>query len=120
MEIERTTFGTITIDGKTYEHDVIIRLSGEVARRKKKLSKKYYGRSHEQKPESALKTSIGAIVRADRWRKSETALGQKAKIRGNRRISALASRADVSSYEYTPLRVTQREASQSCHLMRLD
>jgi hypothetical protein len=42
MEIERTTFGTITIDGKTYEHDVIIRLSGEVATRKKKLSKKYY------------------------------------------------------------------------------
>ena len=46
MEIERTTFGTITIDGKTYEHDVIIRLSGEVVRRKKKLSKKYYGTSH--------------------------------------------------------------------------
>ena len=46
MEIERTTFGTITIDGKTYEHDVIIRLSGEVARRKKQLSKKYYGTSH--------------------------------------------------------------------------
>ncbi len=46
MEIERTTFGTITIDGKTYEHDVIIRLSGEVAGRKKKLSKKYYGTSH--------------------------------------------------------------------------
>jgi hypothetical protein len=34
------------LDGKTYEHDVIIRLSGEVARRKKKLSKKYYGTSH--------------------------------------------------------------------------
>src|SRR6202047_1388480 len=46
MEIERTTFGTIMIDGKTYKHDVIIRLSGEVARRKKKLSKKYYGTSH--------------------------------------------------------------------------
>ena len=46
MEIDCTTFGTITIDGKTYEHDVIIRLSGEVARRKKKLSKKYYGTSH--------------------------------------------------------------------------
>jgi hypothetical protein len=25
MEIERTTFGTITIDGKTYEHDVIMK-----------------------------------------------------------------------------------------------
>ena len=46
MEIERTTFGSITIDGKTYEHDVIIRLSGEVVKRKKKLSKKYYGTSH--------------------------------------------------------------------------
>ena len=46
MEIESTTFGTITIDGKTYEHDVIIRLSGEVMKRKKKLSKKYYGTSH--------------------------------------------------------------------------
>lgn len=46
MEIERTTFRTITIDGKTYEHEVIIRLSGEVAKRKKKLSKKYYGTSH--------------------------------------------------------------------------
>src|SRR5215216_3564816 len=46
MEIEGTTFGTITIDGKTYEHDVIIRLSGEVVKRNNKLSKKYYGTSH--------------------------------------------------------------------------
>jgi hypothetical protein len=36
----------ITIDGKTHEHDVVIRLSGEVVKRKKKLSKKYYGTSH--------------------------------------------------------------------------
>ena len=46
MKIERTTFGTITIDGKTYEHDVVVRLSGEVVKRKKKLSKKLYGTSH--------------------------------------------------------------------------
>ena len=38
MEIENTTFGSITVDGKTYEHDVLIRLSGEVVKRKKKLS----------------------------------------------------------------------------------
>jgi hypothetical protein len=25
MEIENATFGSITIDGKTYEHDVLIR-----------------------------------------------------------------------------------------------
>src|SRR3974390_626496 len=43
MDIEGTTFGTITIDGKTYNHDVIIRLSGEVVKRKKK---RYYGTSH--------------------------------------------------------------------------
>ncbi len=46
MGIERSTFGAITIDGKTYEHDVVIRLSGEVMKRKKKLSKKYSGTSH--------------------------------------------------------------------------
>ena len=46
MEIENTSFGAITIDGKTYAHDVIVRLSGEIVKRKKKLSKKYYGTSH--------------------------------------------------------------------------
>ena len=46
MQIDSTAFGEITIDGKTYEHDVIIRLSGVVAKRKKKLSKRLYGTSH--------------------------------------------------------------------------
>ena len=46
MDIEGTAFGSITIDGETYEHDVVIQLSGEVVKRKKKLSKKYYGTSH--------------------------------------------------------------------------
>jgi hypothetical protein len=46
MKIDGTTFGTITIDGKTYEHDVVVRLSGEVVKRKKKLSKKLYRTSH--------------------------------------------------------------------------
>ena len=46
MGIEGTAFGSIRIDGETYEHDVVIQLSGEVVKRKKKLSKKYYGTSH--------------------------------------------------------------------------
>lgn len=46
MKIDGTTFGTIRIDGKTYDHDVVIRLSGEVVKRKKKLSKALYGTSH--------------------------------------------------------------------------
>lgn len=44
--IEKTRFGSITIDGKTYEHDVILRLSGKIKKRKKKLSKRLYGTSH--------------------------------------------------------------------------
>ena len=46
MRIDHTAFGEITIDGKTYDHDVIVRLSGEIMKRKKKLSKKLYGTSH--------------------------------------------------------------------------
>ena len=46
MRMDRTAFGEITIDGKVYQHDVIIRLSGEIVKRKKKLSKQQYGTSH--------------------------------------------------------------------------
>ena len=46
MKIDSTEFGSITVDGTTYPHDILIRLSGEVLKRKKKLSKKYYGTSH--------------------------------------------------------------------------
>ncbi len=46
MKIDATEFGSITIGGKTYDHDVLVRLSGEVVKRKKKLSKKIYGTSH--------------------------------------------------------------------------
>ena len=46
MKIESTTFGAIAIDGTTYQHDVVVRLSGEVVKRKKKLSRKRYGTSH--------------------------------------------------------------------------
>lgn len=46
MKIDSTEFGSITIDGTICSHDVLIRLFGEVAKRKKKLSKKYYGTSH--------------------------------------------------------------------------
>jgi hypothetical protein len=44
--IDRTSFGTITIDGEVYERDVIIRPDGKVKKRKKKLSKAVYGTSH--------------------------------------------------------------------------
>jgi hypothetical protein len=45
-KINSTRFGSITIEGEKYENDVIIRLGGEVKKRKKKLSKAIYGTSH--------------------------------------------------------------------------
>ena len=44
--IDRTEFGSITIDDDTFHHDVVIRLNGKVKKRKKKLSKAIYGTSH--------------------------------------------------------------------------
>lgn len=44
--IDGTKFGSITIDGADIEHDVLIRLSGEIKKRKKKLSKAVFGTSH--------------------------------------------------------------------------
>jgi hypothetical protein len=44
--IDETEFGSVTIDGEVYERDVIIKLDGQVKKRKKKLSKAVYGTSH--------------------------------------------------------------------------
>ena len=44
--IDETQFGSVTIEGKVFEHDVLIRLGGRVEKRKKKLSKAVYGTSH--------------------------------------------------------------------------
>jgi len=51
--INGTQFGSITISGELYEHDVVIRLSGQVKKRKKKLSKAKYGTSHKVSLEEA-------------------------------------------------------------------
>jgi len=45
-KIDNTEFGSITIGGDLIEHDVIIHLSGNIEKRKKKLSKAVYGTSH--------------------------------------------------------------------------
>jgi hypothetical protein len=45
-KIDDSWFGSITVDGTRYEHDIIIRLSGKVRKRRKALSKAIYGTSH--------------------------------------------------------------------------
>ena len=50
--IDGTQFGSVTIDGEVFTHDVIIRLGGRVEKRNKKLSKAVYGTSHTISPVS--------------------------------------------------------------------
>lgn len=44
--INATTFGSITVEGEPFSHDILIDLSGQITKRKKKLSKQVYGTSH--------------------------------------------------------------------------
>lgn len=44
--IEHTEFGSITVEGEAFDHDIVVRLDGQVIKRKKKLSKQIYGTSH--------------------------------------------------------------------------
>lgn len=41
-----TGFGWIDVEGERLSHDILIRLNGQVKKRKKKLSKELYGTSH--------------------------------------------------------------------------
>jgi hypothetical protein len=45
-KIDKTKFGSITVSGIKYENDILIRLDGDVEKRKKKLSKEVFGTSH--------------------------------------------------------------------------
>ena len=65
MHIDRTEFGSITIDGKTYNHDVKVGLDGTVTKRKKKLSKQQYGTSHiisEAEARSVFEKGCGLLI----------------------------------------------------------
>jgi hypothetical protein len=45
-KINHTSFGSISVDDKEYDFDILIDLKGHVNKRKKKLSKEIYGTSH--------------------------------------------------------------------------
>jgi len=68
MRCEEFSFGAIRIDGRTYEHDVVID-RGEISKRKKKASKKFrdaYGHTplsvEERIPWKCLRLIIGTGV----------------------------------------------------------
>ncbi|MET7395153.1 MTH938/NDUFAF3 family protein [Dactylosporangium sp. NPDC005572] len=61
--IDGTSFGSITVNGTVFEHDVIIRPDGHVKKRKKKLSSAVYGTSHtisRQEARYVYKQATGA------------------------------------------------------------
>lgn len=77
---EATSFGSITIDGQEFDHDVLIRLDGTIQKRKKKLSKKFYGTSHKISQDEAeyiyeaeARTLIVGTGQYDRVRLSDEA-----------------------------------------------
>ena len=45
-KIDKTRFGSITVEGEVYPHDLVIRPDGKVLARFKELSKAVYGTSH--------------------------------------------------------------------------
>jgi hypothetical protein len=45
--INKTSFGSITVGGEKFNHDIFITPEGKVKKRKKKLSKAVYGTSHK-------------------------------------------------------------------------
>ncbi|NJE53985.1 Mth938-like domain-containing protein [Thermococcus sp. 21S9] len=51
MKLEYPSFGRIVVDGKTYEHDIVVYPSGRVEKRKKWLSKAKHGTSHRLDPD---------------------------------------------------------------------
>jgi hypothetical protein len=63
--IDATDFGSITVDGTAFDHDVVISPDGEVSKRKKKLSKAVYGTSHTISLEEA-RYVYGRAAGADR------------------------------------------------------
>lgn len=44
--IFHSSFGSITVGHRMYDHDLLIRSDGHIEKRKKKLSKEVYGTSH--------------------------------------------------------------------------
>jgi len=60
MKIDGTVFGAITIDGKAYGHDVVVRLSGEVVKRKKKFKEAlwYVARTFRRRGKISLREGV--------------------------------------------------------------
>ena len=58
--IARTSFGEVTVGGKTHDRDIYILADGTVKKRKKSLAKEAYGTSHKIGPGELAKVCKGS------------------------------------------------------------
>jgi glucokinase len=58
-QIDRASFGEVTIGGETHDRDVYISVNGQIKKRKKSLAKKVYGSSHTVGPRELEKVCRG-------------------------------------------------------------
>ncbi len=57
--IEAPDFGFVSVNGDRFEHDVVVRADGSVKKRKKKLSRRVHGTSHEVSAEEVKQVCKG-------------------------------------------------------------
>jgi len=63
--ISDSSFGSITVEHQSYDHDLLIRSDGQIEKRKKKLSKAVYGTSHTlsiQEAEFIYEEGVAKII----------------------------------------------------------
>ncbi len=63
--LEETQFGRVTVNGRTYKSDLVLRGDGKIKRRNKQAAKAAYGTSHEIGPDEVkkvLKGDVGILV----------------------------------------------------------
>jgi glucokinase len=58
-QIGKAKFGEVTVNGKSYDCDIVIRVDGKVRKRKKALAKEVYGSSHMIGPKELEKVCRG-------------------------------------------------------------
>ena len=100
-QIDAVRFGTVSVGGATYRHDIVISPGGQVERRPKELSKQLYGTSH-----TIALAEVEAL-----WQPGTSALVVGAGFLGRVRLSPEAA-AFLSERQCTPTILPVRRAAQ--------
>jgi hypothetical protein len=101
MRLEYPAFGRIMVDGKTYEHDVVVYPSGRVERRKKEISKRKHGTSHKLDPKELkeyLSEDFDVLVVGTGYYGRLSLLPESRELVGDREILELPTKKAVEVF----------------------